>query len=168
MPEKRERSALGDGAAGAPAVEAAVAERDAAGVAPRRHARRAAARRIQAGDRFATDMQHLGVERGLQAAQRESSAAGPQIDRTDGCADRLQPFGFLCSNGSSPRAAASLYTLTVACNDPAGSPISPSSSATVSQTHVAGRLRNGVAEVAAMASSCASPSMIRYAVSSWW
>lgn len=54
----------------------------------------------------------------------------------------------------------------VACRDPGANPISASSSATVSHTHVGGRsISWGDSE--AIASSCASPSMIRYAVLFW-
>jgi len=63
----------GGGSAGAAAVEAAVTQRDAAGVPSGGEPGSGSAGREQARDRVAADMQHLGGQRRVQAAERETA-----------------------------------------------------------------------------------------------
>ncbi len=157
----RGRSALGGGPAGAAAVEAAVTERDAAGVAPRGQPGGRTARGEEPGDRLAADVQHLGVQSGREPAQGEAAGALPQIDRADRRADRLEPFAASCAAAGPRRVPRPRCRRR---RSPAASPAADRSrasrSATVSATQVAGRSMN-LGDHEAIASSCASPSMIR-------
>src|SRR3954470_1785106 len=87
------RSPLGGTPSGAAAVEAAVPERDAAGVTPAGQACGRPPRGVKAGDGLAADVQHFAVQRGLQAAEGESAGAFSQIDRTYRRPDGLEPLG---------------------------------------------------------------------------
>src|SRR5271157_3964984 len=69
------RSALGCRPAGAATVEAAVAERDAAGVTPGGQSGGRTACGEEPRDGLTADVQDLGIQRGGQPAQREPAGA---------------------------------------------------------------------------------------------
>ena len=119
----RQWSAFGGGAAGAAAVEAAVAEGDAAGITPGSQARGAAARGEEAGDGVTADVQHLAVECGLQTAEGEAAGSSP-AGRSRRPANQWAAATPAFCAAADPRRGRRrrCRRLTVACKRPGGQP----------------------------------------------